>query len=161
MKIYRRICTVLALIFGISTCTLLFLSPNMYTAINDPVTEEDYELLKENAINLAKTLDKNVINEEALTADFYFNENELVVTVESMKARITANIPISNYSLNVENGTIKSLGTIELENIKYEEESQLQPVWWYIAMSIGLSTLVAMITYNLFFKIWSLSQKRQ
>ena len=77
------------------------------------------------------------------------------------KAKITANIPISNYSLNVEDGIIKFQGTSELENVKYEEENQIQPAWWYIAMSILGGILVAELVYLIFFKACFPSQKRQ
>lgn len=161
MKVYRIIVIVVALILGISFTTLVFFGPNTQAAINEPVTEEYYELLKENALKVAKTLDKNNLNDETLTADFYFSEDELVVTVESMKAKLTAKIPILNHSLNVEDGTIKSQGTADFENVEYEEENQLNPACWYIVMSIAGGAFVVLMVYSLFFEIWFSSKKNK
>lgn len=154
MKVYRIIVIVVAIILGISFTTLLFFGPATQAAIKEPVTEEYYDMLKENALNVAKTLDKNVLSDETLTADFYFNEDELVVTVSSMKAKLTAKIPISNHSLNVEDGTIISKGTVEFENTEYIEKNELNPAWWYIVMSIFGGAFLSGMVYLLFFEAW-------
>lgn len=154
MKVYRIIAIVLALILGISYGSYLFSRPYAQAAINEPVTEEYYEMLKENAMNVAKTLDKSVLNDETLTADFYFGEDVLIVTVESLKAKITAKIPISNHSLNIEDGTIKSQGLAEFENVEYEEVNELLPAWYYIVMSIAGGAYVVFMAYIVFYKIW-------
>lgn len=154
MKFYRIIAIVLALTLGISFGSFLLSGPYAQAAINEPVTEEYYEILKEDAMNVAKTLDKSVLNDEKLTADFYFSEDELIVTVESLKAKITAKIPISNHSLNIEDGKIKSQGIAEFENVYYEEVNQLQPAWYYIFMSIVGSGVVAALAYFALFKMW-------
>lgn len=161
MKIYRIIVIVLALILGISFSTFLFFFDTTQTAINDPVTEEYYEFLKANSLKVAKTLDKSVLNDETLTADFYFSQDELIVIVESMKAKITAKIPISNHSLNIEDETIKCQGLAEFENVKYEEENKLQPAWWYILMSIIGGIAVAVLVYLSLFKAWFSSPENQ
>lgn len=161
MKVYRIIVIVVAIILGISFAILGFCGGAGLVALQEPVTEEYYDMLKENALNVAKTLNKNVISDETLTADFYFSEDELVVTVSSMKAKLTAKIPISNYSLNVENGTIISKGTAEFENIEYVEKNELQPAWWYIVMCIGGGAFMALIVYFIFFEAWFSSKKNQ
>lgn len=161
MKVYRIIVIIVAIILGISLAILGFLSPSTQAAIKEPVTEEYYDFLKENALNVAKTLDKNVITDETLTADFYFSEDELVVTVSSMKANLTAKIPISNHSLNVEDGTIISKGTAEFENIEYVEENKLNSVWWYIVVIIFVSAGTSYMIYFLFFYTWFPSKKNK
>lgn len=161
MKVYRIIVIVLAIILGISFATLGFSSPATQAAIKEPVTEEYYDFLKENALNVAKTLDKNVITDETLTVDFYFSEDELVVTVASMKAELTAKIPISNHSLNVEDGTIISKGTAEFQNIEYVENNKLNSAWWYIVLTISVSAGISYMTYFLFFDIWFPSKKNK
>lgn len=161
MKVYRIIVIVVAIILGISVTTICLFGPATQAAIKDPVTEEYYDMLKENALNVAKTLDKNVITDETLTPDFYFNEDKLVVTVSSMKAKVTAKIPISNHSLNVEDGTIISNGTAEFENIEYVEKNELQPAWFYIAISIVGGAFIAATVYIFFFATWFSSKKHQ
>ena len=154
MKIYRIIAIVLAFILGISFGSFLWSSPYAQAAIKEPVTEEYYEMLKGNAMNVAKTLDKSALNDETLTANLYFYEDELIVTVESLKAKITAKIPISNHSLNIEDGTIKTQGIAELENVCYEEVNKLQPAWYYIVMTIAGSAGVTVMAYWVLFKMW-------
>ena len=154
MKVYRIIVIVVALVLGISFTAVSFSGSLVQVAINEPATEEYYEFLKEKALKVAKMLDKNALNDETLTADFYFNEDELVVTVESITAKLTTKIPISNYSLSVEDGTIKFQGATDFENVEYEEENQLEPAWWYIVMLIFAGALVALLVYLLFYGFW-------
>ena len=149
MKTYRIIAIVVSFILGVSFGICLIFSPNMQMAINDPVTKEDYELLKENALEVAKTLDKDAINDETLTADFYFETEKLVVTVESMKAKVTAKIPVLKQSLNFEDQTIIAKGTVKFEKVEFTENSKLQPVWWYCGMASVGSALVIMAMYAL------------
>lgn len=160
MKVYRIIVIFVAILLGIFFTTLLFFEGNGIVSINEPVTERDYEVLKENALNVVKTLDTNVLSDEKLTADFYFNQDELVVTVSSMKAEITAKVPISNYSENVEDGTSISSGTAEIEKIEYVKENKLQPVWWYIVISIAGGVFLSAMVYIFFFEFWFSSKKR-
>ena len=160
MKIYRIIVRIVATILGILFAVQLLITPTAQTAIKDPVTEGYYDKLKVNALNVAKTLNKNVINDETLTADFYFNQNELVVTVSSMKANLIAKIPISNNSLNIEDGTIISKWTVEFENIEYVEETELLPAWRYIAIAIIAGALIAILIL-LLFEMWFASKKHK
>ena len=94
MKVYRTFAAILAIVFGISFGIFLITSSEAQTSIKAPVTEEYYEMLKENAMNVAKTLDVNVVGDEEITADVYLNKDELVVTVQSFKAKITAIFPL-------------------------------------------------------------------
>lgn len=154
MKVYRIIVIAVAIILGLFFSITILFTPNIQDTIKEPVTEEYYDMLKENIVNVAKTLDKTVVSDETLTADFYFNKDELVVRVSSMKAKITAKIPISNHSLNVEDGTIITKGTAEFENIEYIEKNNLQPAWWYIVMHITFAGFIAFVIYLLFFEAW-------
>jgi len=154
MKVYRIIVMVVAIILGVFYTTCMFFSPLLQASIHEPVTEEYFDMLKENALNVAKTVDKNVITDETLTANFYFSEDELVVTVSSIKATLTAKIPISNHSLNVEDGIIISRGTAEFENIKYVEKNELLPAWLYILIAITSGSAVGILIYCIFFYAW-------
>lgn len=161
MKVYRIIVIIFAIILGFSFTTLMFFSPATQAAIKEPATEEYYDMLKENALKVAKTLDKNVMTNETLTADFYFSEDELVVTVSSTTAKLIAKIPISNHLLNIEDGTIISKGTVDFENIEYVEKNELQSTWWYIVISIGAGVFVSIVVYILFFEAWFSYKKEQ
>lgn len=154
MKIYRTVVMVVAIILGISFCILGLLGPGTQMAINDPVTEEDYELLRTNALEVAKTLDKNALNDKTLTADFYFETEKLVVTVGSSKASVTAKIPVLKQSLQLEDETIVAKGTVEFEKVEFVETSKLQPVWWYIMISITGGLFVTVMVNILCYKLW-------
>ncbi len=154
MKIYRIIVIIVAILIGVSFSVFLFFAPKVQAAIHNPTTEEDYDLLKEEAMKVAKTLDRSALTDEMLTADFYINEEELVVTVASDKARLTAKIPISNKSFSIEDNTINSKGICEFENVKYEKENFLLPIWLYIMLIISLSIIAGYSVYFFFFKVW-------
>jgi len=150
MKIYRNIALVVSFILGVSFgIYLFFFSPNVQMAINDPVTKEDYELLKENALEVAKTLDKDALNDKTLTADFNLETEKLVVTVESIKAKVTANIPFLRQQVQLEDETIIVKGTVEFEKVEFVEKSKIQAVWWYGGMSSIATILVIVSMYAL------------
>lgn len=161
MKVYRIIVIAISLILGISFSAVIYFSPARQSAINEPVTEEYYEMLKENALNIARTLDKSVLNDETLTGNFYFSPDELVVTVESMKAKLTAKIPILQNTLNIEDSTIKYQGNVEFKNVKYEKESRLMPAWYYMVLAIFGGMFIALMVYLLLFEAWRPSKKYQ
>lgn len=156
MKTYRTIVIVLAIILGICTTILVLHAPLPQEVLNNPITEKDYEVLKENALIVAKTMNENDLNDETLTASINFYVDELVVTVESIRAKLTAKIPISNHCLNVENGMIQFQGRIEIENVEYIELDQLLPAWLYITIAIFSGVSVAGCVYVFLFTIWNL-----
>ena len=155
MKVYRTIVIVISIIVGLSIVIFFFFGPATQAAIKEPhVNEEYYNMLKENALNLAKTLDKDVITDKTLTSDFYFNQDELVVTVKSYEAKLTATVPILNHSFNVDNGTIISNGILDLKNIEYVEQNLLNPVWYYIFLSIIVGAGIGAFSYFILFGAW-------
>ena len=161
MKIYRTIVIVLAIILGVYCTAFLVSSSTTQAAIKEPVTEEYYNLLKENSLKVAKTLNKSVLSDKTLKADFYFDGEELIVTVESKKAKVTAKIPISNQLLNVEEEILKLQGTVEFENIQYETQNKLEPAWIYIVIAIFAGVFAAVIVYAVFFEAWVQLKKHQ
>lgn len=154
MKVYRSIVIILAIILGLVSSIWAFFSPNTQMAINDKVTEEDYDLLKENALKVAKTRDKNVLNDETLTADFYFDENKLVVTVESEKAKIRAEFPITKQVMNIEDGIIQIQETVEFEHVEYAKVNKLLDAWLYIVLAILVGVFVGVAVYFFLYAGW-------
>ncbi len=154
MKNQRIIAIVIAILVGTFVFAFLFFaSPAAQTAIHNPPTEEHYELLKEEALRVAKTLDKNYLTDETLTANLYFSEDELVVIVESVQAKLTARIPIENYSLSAENNTIKFKAICEFENVEYEKKDLVESVWFYFALSIAMGLLIGYLVCMLLFAV--------
>lgn len=154
IKVYRNIVIVFAIILSISYGIFSFSSPLLRTAIKDPVTKEDYKYLEEKSVEVAKTLKTSKLNDENLKADFYFNNDELVVTVKSIKAKVTAKFPISNNLSRFEDGTIKTQGTVEFEKVKYQKERVQNPAGYHIMLDILSMMLIGPLVYILLFEIW-------
>ena len=154
MKVYRKIVIVLALVLGLFYCGWLISSPTAQTAIRDPVTEEYYEMLEKYAMNVARTLDVEVLTDETVTANFYYSGNVLVVTVESFKAKVIAYIPVSNYEINIEDREFTSHGIAEFEKVEFVKSSDLNPAWWYIVMAIAGGAFVAFAVWAFLYKTW-------
>lgn len=153
MKVYRIIVIAVAIILGLFVTLTILFTPNIQATIKEPVTEEYYDMLKENIVNVAKTLDKTVVSDETLTADFYFTQNELVVTVSSFKASLTGRIPISAPLVNVENGKIIFNGIAEYENVEYVVQKELEPIR-YIVLAVLAGIFVSGITYIMLYEVW-------
>ena len=156
MKIYRKIIIALAIILGIFTTNFILHGPAPQEAFNDPVTEEDYEFLKENALEVARTLDKSAVNDETLEAEIDFYADELVIKVVSTRAQLISKIPISNHLLKGENGTIQIQGTLEFGNVEYVKVSKLFPAEFYIGLAIFGGASIAGAIYMVFFQFWIL-----
>lgn len=154
MKVYRTIVIVIAILASISFFTFGLFAPCTQVAIHNPPTKEYYDQLKEEAMKVAKKLDRNALTDETLTADFYFNENELVVIVESMQAKLTAKIPMSAASYNIEDDTIIFKGICEFENVKYEGKNLIDPAWYYILLAIFGALFSGIMIYLLLLKVW-------
>lgn len=153
MKVYRIVVIAVAIILGLFFAITILFTPNIQATIKEPVTEEYYDMLKENIVNVAKTLDKTVVSDETLTADFYFTQNELVVTVSSFKASLTGRIPISAPLVNVDNGKIIFNGIAEFENVEYVVQKELQPIR-YIVMAVMGGIFLSGMLYILFYEAW-------
>ena len=154
MKIYRAIVIVLAILLGIYVMFWLISMPEPQNAIKAPVTEEYYEMLQKNSMEVARTLDVEVVNDETLTADFSYNKNELVVTVKSIKATVIAHIPISNNEFNIDEGDVIIHGIAEFEKVEFEKVSNLHPALIYMVMSIFAGALVTYGVWMLFYEAW-------
>lgn len=110
------------------------LIPYGWDEITFPVTEEYYNQLEKNALKVAKTLDKNIIEDETLTADWTLNDKELVVTVESIRVKLIAKIPVS---IKVLDKSLNLNETIHLENVEYEKiDKMMNSPWLYIMATI-------------------------
>lgn len=149
MKNHRSIVIILAIVVGIFSGLFVYFHPQV-----KPATEEDYEYLKGACLEVAKTLDKTCLDDETLRTDFNFNENELVVTVESWKAKVTATFPVSSLSSNVNNEVVILQREIKLENVQYKTKNLLSPTWLYsivcLMFAIAVAIAVAMVIYSLY-----------
>lgn len=154
MEIYRIVVIVVAILVGISVALWLISMPSAQTAIKTPVTEEYFEMLQNTAMDVARTLDVGVVTDKTLTANFSYHENELVVTVESLKATVIAHIPILNNEINIEDGEVVIHGIVEFEKVEFENASNLESAWWYLVMSIFAGLLITFVVWTVFYKVW-------
>lgn len=154
MKPYKIFAIVLAAVFGILSAVWMLFLPEPQAAFKEPVTEEYYEILQKNAMEVAKTLNVDVLTDESLTAEFYYNDKELVVTVKSFKATVIAHLPLSGYDISIEDEELTFYGTVDFEKIDFEKSNELEPVWYYILLAIMVGCLIALVTYVIVYQIW-------
>lgn len=147
MKTYKKIVMIVSIIVGIiATAFLYSTSP---VAKTKTITAEEYQSLKDYALDIANG--SGVELPEEITVTKKFNEDAVIISLNTSLYGIEANFPISQSNGKFENGNIMQYGTIDYENVTYSEHPKVQPSWFYIIWSIisvfGFST----VTYNLFY----------
>ena len=150
MKIYRNIVIIVSIAVGFLFSMWLFnVADFMECASNYPVTEEHYDMLKENAIKVAKTLDNNAIEGEGISATHKIDNDMISVQVNSKIATVKAKIPIS---IQLEKGeNIKINSEIKYEDVKWEKTSNIYPKWFYILLLLFMSLVIAWAIYMIFY----------
>lgn len=147
----KILCSVLCIL---GTVFLLKVHPEAPLAINEPTTAEHFEMLEKNAVMLAETLDHNILEDQALTGDICFEAEYLIVTVKSVKAKVTAKIPIAYSEYGMNNGIFRLQGSLELKNAEYERTNELMPAWHYIVVALFLCALLSVCIYEIFNLKW-------
>ena len=132
MKVYRTIVIVIAILASISFFAFGLFAPCTQVAIHNPPTKEYYDQLKEEAMKVAKKLDRNALTDETLTAK----------------------IPMSTASYNIEDDSIIFKGICEFENVKYEGKNLIDPAWYYILLAIFGALFSGIMIYLLLLKVW-------
>lgn len=151
---YQKIVIAIAIVLG-SFCTILLLnSRDVQMSFNNPTTEEDYMLMEANAMEVARTLDKNSLSDETLSVDFSFNETELTVEVKSIKAKVIARIPILLKHFNIKNETIEYSANLDFENVEYERENLLYPAFYYLFLSVTCGFIIGFTIWSVLYYFW-------
>lgn len=160
MKKWRNIVIVISVIMGIAMTVGMFLTTvNYKIAINDPVTEEDYNYLEECALKIAKTANTKVIKDENIIASMNFDEEFLYVKVVLMqynaeKCRIDAKYPITfDENIKIENADIQIKGSIDYQNAIYTKRTNIMNPIRYICLFVLEGSLVGVFIFFLFYCI--------
>jgi len=160
-RIYRRVCTVIAIIAAI---TLTFIDAITYDELiakfNNPPESEDYQLLKDYAMVYAKTLNTNSIDDESVEITHNIEADYLTITVNEFRCGVEATFPIELKSSENEGELIV---TVSYRDVTYKEYSNLNSIGFYIAILIlcvmiaTVSTFLA-IYYPVIFIIWIINK---
>lgn len=145
MNIYRIIIIVFSVIVGITACVFGFSSEKAQLALNDPLTEEHVDFLKEISLEIAKTMDDERAKENDLDSTMYYSKDHLFVVVESNKTKITAKFPVSSQEIKLENGTVFIQGIPEIDKIKIEQEDKIKTKEKCIFSILGIGFLIGLL----------------
>ena len=150
MSKYGRISLVISVIVAITIVLLAnFNSEAIKIAfIQGPATEEDYQVLKNYAMDLAKG--KEIDNDD-LKIEKNVDTKNLIIKLETSKMYgIVAAFPITlEEEINYESNTIEYKGTIDYGNVVYSEYTDVQSKFSYIILDLlgfALSTIVLYVT---------------
>ena len=160
MKKWRNIVIFISVITGIAmTIWMPLSSPNFKVAINDPVTQEDYNYLEECALKVAETADTKVIKDENVTSFITFDKEFLYVTVVLMqyntdKCRIDAKYPITfDENIKIQNADIQIKGSIDYQNAIYTQHSDILHPIVYVCLAILSGIVLGGLIYFLFYYV--------
>lgn len=150
----RNIVIVISVVMGIAMTIWMMLSTvNFKIAINDPVTQEDYNYLEKCALKIAENADTKVIKDENITSSIDFDNKYLYVTVVLMqyntdKCKIDAKYPITfDENIKIEKGDIQVKGSIDYHNAIYTKHSDILSPIRYIILNIVCGLLIGLLTY--------------
>lgn len=108
------------------------------------VSQTEYSNLKRNAIEVAKKLDVKALDDMSLESNYYLIGNELVVEVESMRAKVVAKSHLSdNIIEDIKKGNCKGIST--LANVQYVETSKMITIPYCIFISMSLAIICTVV----------------
>ena len=158
---YQKIVIAIAIVLGCFCTVLMLNSSAVQMSLNNPTTEEDYVLLEENAMEVARTLDRNVLSDETLSVDFSFNETRLIVEVKSIKAKIIAKIPVLQKQFSIKDEVIEYSANLDFENVEYERENLLYPAIYYLYLSVTYGFVLGFMIWSVLYYFWKDFKKKQ
>jgi len=151
----QLIVIILSIIIGIIAVTAINLnSPVVKIAFTEPKpTQEDYDILKDYALEVAKGEDFN--EREDIEVNKEIQEKILKIKIETPEMYgVEASFPLSDIkNLEIENGAIEYKAIIDYDNGIYSEYSMIKNKIIFILMDLFLIPLIAIIPYVLFY--WS------
>lgn len=127
MKIYKITVIILSVIIGISVAVFMNLeSPVTIPAYTNSITEEDYQELKEYALELANNSDIGLINNDIdVTSELDSKTLEMHINKEIYG--VDAIFPISDLTWKIENGIMKYEMVIDYDNVAFSEHTDVEP----------------------------------
>lgn len=132
-KWYRNFIFIISIVIGLSVAVVMMNQTSVKVAYNNPVTQEDYEYLKECTEKVAKNvfIEKE---EKNVRAHKDFDNKNLYVTCElieqdTVKCKVNAEYPIVyDEDILIEKENIQIIGKIDFNNVTYHEEALVKPL---------------------------------
>lgn len=153
MKIYKITVIVLSVIIGISVALFLNLtSPVTIPAYTNSITEEDYQVLKNYALEVANNSDIGLNNKD-IEVTIELDDETLKMDINKDIYGIKAIFPISNLAWKTEDGIMKYNMVIDYDNVIFSEHTDVKPAFFYMLISIFLAGLLALPIYFLLYSI--------
>lgn len=153
MKKYRILVIVLSAIIGISVAVIANLNSTCaMAAYTNSITEEDYQVLKDYSLEIAKNSDM-ALNNKDIDVTMKLNAETLIMDINTTLYGAEAIFPISNLTCRTEDGIMKYDMVIDYDNVTYSEHTEVQSALLYIALSIVIIGAVAWIIYFLLYEI--------
>lgn len=153
MKIYKITVIVLSVIIGISVAVFMNLvSPVTIPAYTNSITEEDYQELKNYALEVANNSDIGLNNKD-IDVTIELDAETLKMDINKDIYGVEAIFPISDLTWKTEDGIMKYDMVIDYDNVTYSEHTDVQPAFFYITISIFLAGVLAVPMYFLLYSI--------
>ena len=127
-----------------STCAM--------AAYTNSITEEDYQILKSYALEIANNSDMTLNNKD-IDVTMKLNAETLIMDINTTLYGVEAIFPISNLTWRTEDGIMKYDMVINYDNVTYSEHTEVESVLVYIALSIAMVGIFAIPLYYLLYVI--------
>lgn len=152
MKIYKITVIVLSVIIGISVAVFMNLfSPLTIPAYTNSITEEDYQELKNYALEVANNSDIGLNNKD-IDVTIELDAETLKMDINKDIYGVEAIFPISNLAWKTEDGIMKYDMVIDYDNVAFSEHTDVKPAFFYIILSIfTVVTCAAPMYFLLYF----------
>ena len=153
MNNYRKIVLILSIIVGCIAAIMMNLtSPLAKAAYTHAITQENYQILKDLILDVAKN--NSYIASKDIKITMELNDNSLVINADTELYGVTATFPLLNQNWKIENGIIKyDSQSIDYNNGVYQEYTDVKPIPTYIVLSIVYTCTVASFIMIIFYYI--------
>lgn len=151
MKTYKKIVIILSIIVGCFAAIMMNLtSPLVKAAYTHAITKENYQILKDYVLDVAKK--NSYIESKDIKITMELNDNSLVINADTELYGVEATFPLSNLNWKIENGIIKyDSRSIDYNNVTYQEYTDVEPIPIYIALSIAYAGAAAFLIWCIFY----------
>ena len=148
MSKYERISIIISVIVAIIIVLLADFNSKAFRIAftQGPATQEDYQVLKNYAMDLAKGKE---VNNDDLKIETNIDVKGLTIKLETSKMYgIVATFPIIlEEEINYESSRIEYKGTIDYDNVVYSEYTDVQSKFSYIILDLLGFALASVVLY--------------
>jgi len=115
------ILVVIPVIIGIIGTYLITDWDMIYTLYNSPSVEEDYAVMEEYAIKIAKEYDFSIEDSSIKVVSNEFRDNRFYIKLENYRCEVLGDFPITTETKIGEDGETKTVITIQYNSPQFEE----------------------------------------